>query len=214
MRQGNGATAALFAVVIVVGAALGVLSAPRGDAAPAGSISPAASSPPGFSTPGFTVPPAATPPPLATFTPGPEPTATSGAIPTEQLPQVRFTLPGAANAPVILPVEAPPASEYGIGLSGRRSLEGRGMVFYYPDGTATSGFWMKNTHVDLDIAFVDRSLTVIAVMQMKADTETVHRPATPYLAAIEAPHGYYAAAGIREGARVEFLYDAAGAARR
>lgn len=210
MGRRNWLTLACFAAVIAVGAAIGVASAPRGTAEPLPGVSPPASFTPGS----MSIPTASAPTPLPTSTPGPEPTATTGAIPTGQLPQVRFTLTGPTNTVAVLPVEAPPASEYGIGLSGRRSLEGRGMVFYYPDGKGTSGFWMKNTHIDLDIAFVDKSLTVIAVMQMKADTETVHRPDAPYLAAIEAPHGYYAAAGVREGARVEFLFDAAGAARR
>ncbi len=88
------------------------------------------------------------------------------------------------------------------------------MLFYYPDGKATSGFWMKNTHIDLDIAFVDASMTVVAVLQMKADTETVHRPSVPYLAAIEAPIGFYASAGVREGAKVQFLFDVAAATRQ
>lgn len=209
MKRHNWLALAGFAAVIAVGAAIGMASAPRGTAEPFQGVSPPASFTPGFRA----IPPPAVPTLLPTFTPGPEPTATSGAVPTERLPQVRFTLTSPANSVVVLPVEVPPTSEYGIGLSGRRNLEGRGMVFYYPDGKGTSGFWMKNTHIDLDIAFVDMSMTVIAVMQMKADTETVHRPNAPYLAAIEAPRGYYAAVGVREGARVEFLFDVAGATR-
>lgn len=203
---------ASFAAVIALGAAIGVASAPHGTADPVKGVTPAASFTPGAST----APAAPTPVPtlLPTFTPGPEPTATTGALPVERLPQVLFLLTSPPNAAVSLPIEVPPASEYGIGLSGRRSLEGRGMLFYYPDGKATAGFWMKNTHIDLDIAFVDSSLTVVAVMQMKADTETVHRPSVPYLAAIEAPRGYYAAVGVREGARLQFLFDVATATRR
>lgn len=199
---------ACFAAVIAAGAAIGVASAPRGTAEPLQGVSPPASFTPGF----MAIPAASAPTLVPASPPGPEPTATTGAIPTERLPRVRFTT--AANTVVGLPVEVPPASEYGIGLSGRRSLDGRGMVFYYPDGKGTSGFWMKDTHIDLDIAFVDASMTVFAVMRMKAGTETIHRPDGPYVAAIEAPAGYYAATGIREGARVEFLFDIAGAARR
>ncbi len=209
MTRHNWLAFTCLAAVIAVGAAIGVASAPRGAAEPFQGVPPPASFTPGFRA----IPAASAPTPLPTFTPGPEPTATSGAIPTERLPQVRFTLTAPTDAVVVLPVEVPPPSEYGVGLSGRRNLEGRGMGFYYPDGKGTSGFWMKNTHIDLDIAFVDMSMTVIAVMQMKADTETVHRPNAPYLAAIEAPRGYYAAVGVREGARVEFLFDVAGATR-
>ena len=210
MGRNNWLILACFAAVIAVGAAIGVASAPRGTAEPLPVVSPPASFTPGF----MVTPPASIATPLPTFTPGPEPTATSGAIPVERLPQVLFLLTSPPNAAVSLPVEVPPTSEYGIGLSGRRSLEGRGMVFYYPDAKGNTGFWMKNTHIDLDIAFVDTSMTVIAVMQMKADTETVHRPNVPYLVAIEAPHGYYAAVGVREGTRVQFLFDIASATRR
>ncbi|TAK78669.1 MAG: hypothetical protein EPO16_03315 [Dehalococcoidia bacterium] len=205
MRRRAWVTLAGFVAVIAAGAAFGVASAPRGAARPVPSVSPSASFTPGF---------IASPTALATFTPGPEPTAITGATPTERLPLVRFTPTGSPFAMAVLPVEVPPTSEYGIGLSGRRSLEGRGMVFYYPDGKGNAGFWMKDTHIDLDIAFVDLSMKVVAVMQMKADTETVHRPSVPYLAAIEAPSGYYAAAGVKEGATVAFLFDIANTVQR
>lgn len=206
MRRRTWFTFASFVAVIAAGAAIGIASAPRGAAKPVPSVAPSAAFTPGFVAPA--------PTPLATFTPGPEPTAITGAIPTERLPLVRFMLTGTPAAMVVLPVEVPPVSEYGIGLSGRRSLEGRGMVFYYPDGKGNAGFWMKNTHINLDIAFVDLSMKVVAVMQMTADTETIHRPSVPYLAAIEAPSGYYAAAGVKEGATVAFLFDIASMAQR
>lgn len=205
MRRRTWFTLAGFVAVIAAGGTIGIASAPRGEVKPVASVAPSASFTPGF---------IASPTALATFTPGPEPTAITGAIPTERLPLVRFMLTAPPSATVVLPVEVPHTSQYGIGLSGRRSLEGRGMVFYYPDGKGNAGFWMKDTHIDLDIAFVDLSMKVVAVMQMKADTETVHRPNVPYLAAIEAPSGYYAAAGVKEGATVAFLFDIANMVQR
>ena len=193
-------------VMVALGGALGVASAPRGTKQPVESPTPSASF-----VPGFVVPPTetaqATPQPSAI--PNLEPTASTGALPVERLPLVRFTQGNSS----VLPVEVPPGTEYGIGLSGRRSLDGRGMLFYYADGKATSGFWMKNTHIDLDIAFVDSSMTVITVLQMKADTEDVHRPNRPYMAAIEAPSGYFTRTGITAGAKVEFLFDVASAVK-
>ncbi len=188
-----------FITAILLGAALGVATAPRGEA-PVARLTPGASFAPGLS-----VAPGSTPEPPA------EPTASTGALPIERLPVVRFT--PTAGGSVALPVEVPPASEYGIGLSGRRTLDGRGMLFYYPDGKGNSGFWMKNTHIDLEIAFVDTSMTVITVLTMKADTETVHRPNQPYLAAIEAPVGYFSRTGIGAGAKVEFQFDVASLVR-
>ncbi|MGE3961237.1 MAG: DUF192 domain-containing protein [Dehalococcoidia bacterium] len=158
-----------------------------------------AASPGGTAVPGTQVsPPVETPIPAATET-----VTSTYTIPTSQLPRVRFA---GADGPVQLPVEVPPRSEYAIGLSGRTSLEGRGMVFYREDFGQT-GFWMQNTHIDLDIAFVDDQGEILFITTMFADTRDIHRPDAPYVVAIEAPAGWYAANGIAEGGRVEYLFD-------
>lgn len=131
--------------------------------------------------------------------------ASTAAIPTDELPVVRFFTAG--GVAVDLPVEVPPRSEYHIGLSGRRSLEGRGMLFYYAGESGGPGFWMRGTYVDLDIAFVAGDGSIIVIKQMRAETEEVHHPGWPYLAGIEAPIGWYEAHGIAAGGRVEFLFD-------
>ncbi len=127
--------------------------------------------------------------------------ASTYTTPTSELPRVRFE-----RTFVELPVEIPPRSEYGIGLSGRASLDRRGMLFYREDFGQT-GFWMKNTHIDLDIAFVDAEGEILLITTMFADTEEIHRPDAPYVAAIEAPAGWYAAHGVTSGDTVEYLFD-------
>ena len=143
--------------------------------------------------------PAATAPPTATA----EPVASTAALATSALPKAKFTT---GTASVTLPIEVPPEREYGIGLSGRSSLEGRGMLFAFPDGAAV-GFWMKGTHIDLDIAFVDASMRVIEVKTMRADTLDIHKPAANYVAAVEVPAGWYAANAVKVGATVVFDVD-------
>ncbi|MCK9487369.1 MAG: DUF192 domain-containing protein [Dehalococcoidia bacterium] len=133
------------------------------------------------------------------------PVASTYYTPTEDLPVVRFTRADGGTAD--LSVEAPPTSEYTIGLSGREHLDGRGMVFYYPDASGGPGFWMRNTHIDLDIAFVDGEGRIIAIRQMEAESEEIHHPGAPYLAGIEAPLDWYAVNGLAEGDRAEFLFD-------
>lgn len=145
-----------------------------------------------------------TPTEPATPTPSGERVASTAAIPTADLPVVRFTT--GAGETVDLPVEVPPASEYSIGLSGRYELDGRGMVFYYPGESGGPGFWMRNTHIDLDIAFVSGDLRIISVHQMQAESEEIHHPGGAYLAGIEAPLGWYESNGIEAGDRVEFLF--------
>lgn len=120
---------------------------------------------------------------------------------TSDLPLVRFE-----QASVELPVEVPPRSEYAIGLSGREYLDRRGMLFYREDFGQTA-FWMKNTHIDLDIAFVDADRRILLITTMFADTEDIHRPDSPYVVAIEAPAGWYATHGVTKGDTVEYLFD-------
>lgn len=143
--------------------------------------------------------------PTATETETGEPVASTHAIPTADLPLVRFTSTTGRHA--TLPIEIIPTAEFAIGLSGRWELAGRGMLFYWPSGDSESGFWMKNTHLPLDIAFVDRDLKIIAILQMEAESEEIRRAPAPYLAAIEAPLGWYAEHGIDAGGTVEFLFD-------
>ena len=123
-------------------------------------------------------------------------------IPTIELPLVRFQ--GTAG-PVELPVEVPPRSEYSIGLSGRTTLEGRGMILYR-ENFGQASFWMRNTHIDLDIAFVDADRKIIFITTMTADTEDFHHPPSPYVVAIEATAGWYAEHGIKAGTSVEYLF--------
>jgi uncharacterized membrane protein (UPF0127 family) len=167
----------------------------------------ASSTAPATATASSPAPATATAPPASvTATPSPEPVASTASIPTEDLPEARFFTDDGTEA--LLRIEVPQPNEYSIGLSGRYDLEAnRGMLFYYPWGDHTGSFWMRNTHIDLDIAFVDIEHNVIAVLRMTADTENHHRPEQPYLAAIEAPAGWYEEHGIAEGAQVEFLFD-------
>ena len=207
--RGQPRSATLVAIV-----ALGLLAACGGSSAevvPA--VSPTAA-PSATATPEATstVTPTATaspePTPEATAEPTPEPrfddlVASTTFIPVEELPRVEFT---SLDATATLAIEVPPRNEYGIGLSGRYQLADRGMLFYYVEGNR-GGFWMRNTHIDLDIAFVDFNLRIIDILQMEADTDTIHSPDALYLAAIEAPLGWYEAASIEPGDGVGFLFD-------
>lgn len=143
--------------------------------------------------------------PKATATSGaaPEPVTSTATVATDALPRATFT---SGDVRVQLPIEVPPEKEYGIGLSGRLNLQGRGMLFAFPDGQNV-GFWMKNTHVDLDIAFIDASMKVIWVTTMRADTLDIHKPPSPYVAAVEAPAGWYAQNKIGVGAVVTLPVD-------
>lgn len=90
------------------------------------------------------------------------------------------------------------------GLMERQSLpEDHGMLFVYPDEQERS-FWMRNTPLALDIAFLDRGGTIINIetMQPNDDENTVSE--RPAMFALEMEAGWFEANGVTPGRRVEF----------
>ena len=162
--------------------------------------------------------PTPTAPPVATATVAPsvaptasgtapplEPTASTEVLPREELPLIEFRRGDGST--VTLPTEVPPRSDYGIGLSGRYELDERGMLFYYADDERARGFYMRNTHVDLDIAFAGADFVVIAIRTMQAESLDIVRPEQGFQYAVEAPAGWYAAHGIAAGDRMRLLFE-------
>ncbi len=175
-------------------------SAPTATVAPTGSPEPVA-------TPTATAaPPAPSPTATPTATVAPEPTATTGALPLEALPRIEFVR--ADGTAVALPVEIPPRGEYSIGLSGRHELGERGMLFHYAEEGRRS-FWMKNTHFDLDIAFIGADFVIREIFGMEAESLEIRTPASSYRYAVEAPAGWYAQNGVRVGDTARFAFDLA-----
>jgi uncharacterized protein len=120
---------------------------------------------------------------------------------------VLFERPGADDPAGAVRVDARVADDTpsrARGLMGVEELpEGAGMLFVYPD-ERTGAFWMKDTLVALDIAFIGADGTVRAVLTMEpcpADPCPVYDPEVAYLAALEVPAGWLATNGIEVGAR-------------
>jgi uncharacterized membrane protein (UPF0127 family) len=131
----------------------------------------------------------------------PEPTATTGSLPRADLPIVEFVR--ASGGSVCLPTEVLPRKEFTIGLSGRYELDERGMLFHF-GASGRGSFWMKNTHVDLSIAFVGVDSRVVEIREMKAESLDYVTPGADYVYAIEAQPGWYARNGITVGDEVRF----------
>jgi uncharacterized protein len=91
------------------------------------------------------------------------------------------------------------------GLSRRTDVPaGTGMVFIFPRDT-TVPFWMKDTLVPLQIAFVAADGRVVGTFEMPpclADKCPTFAPRQPYRYAVELRSGAFTAAGVREGDRV------------
>jgi uncharacterized membrane protein (UPF0127 family) len=91
------------------------------------------------------------------------------------------------------------------GLMYRKEVPaGTGMIFVFPDAEERS-FWMENTYVALDIAFMDASLAVVDIQQMEAETTDYHDSKAPAMYALEVPKGWLAAHKIGVGTRARMV---------
>lgn len=96
------------------------------------------------------------------------------------------------------------ADERQRGLMYRESLEeDQGMLFVYPE-QRTLGFWMRNTLIPLDIAYIDREGRIVDIQQMEPQTTETHDSAAPAMYALEMNQGWFEANGIRVGDLIEF----------
>lgn len=97
-----------------------------------------------------------------------------------------------------------------VGLMDRASLPAdEGMIFLFPETRpATAAFWMFRTPIPLDIAFLDAEGRILVIREMSPCTSPnpafcdEYVPGTPYIAALEANRGFFAARGIVPGDRV------------
>lgn len=93
------------------------------------------------------------------------------------------------------------------GLMGRDHLPAdHGMLFMYSrEQAAGNGFWMFQTLIPLDIAFINNEGRIVAIRTMQpCDSPSpsdcrAYTPGTSYAAALEVNAGYFAKRGIRVG---------------
>lgn len=111
---------------------------------------------------------------------------------------------GVGGRRVLVEIADDPA-ERSRGLMHRESLpEDQGMLFVYPEERDSLGFWMKNTLIPLDIAFVDRELRIVDIQRMEPLDETTRYSAAPAMYALEMNAGWFEKHGVRVGDRIEF----------
>lgn len=90
------------------------------------------------------------------------------------------------------------------GLMYRDSLpEDRGMLFVYPE-ERTLSFWMRNTKIPLDVAYVDRAGTIVDIRSMDAQTDRLYESRRPAMYALEMNRGWFREHDVAVGDRVEF----------
>lgn len=90
------------------------------------------------------------------------------------------------------------------GLMDRDSLPpDHGMLFVYSQ-EASRSFWMRNTKIPLDIAFMDQNGIIVDIQHMKAESDALHTSSQPAMYALEMNEGWFAAHDVKVGARVSF----------
>lgn len=161
--------------------------------------------------------PPETPSPTATWPSTATPTATPTAVPTAKPPPSptpiqpenhangTFTIvvsQGAVRIGVRVEVAATLAQRQ-QGLMFRTQLaEGEGMLFLF-DRDVQTGFWMRNTLVALDIAYIGADLRVNEVRQGKPLDETPLVPAERYRYVLEVNDGWFERNGLGPGSLIE-----------
>ena len=87
--------------------------------------------------------------------------------------------------------------------------EGRGMLFIFPDSRIRS-FWMSNTVIPLDIAYLDENLRIVDIQTMEPESLDPHESARPAMFALEVPAGWFREKGIVSGARASIVFGPGG----
>lgn len=92
------------------------------------------------------------------------------------------------------------------GLMDRESLpENHGMLFVYPKPTRLS-FWMKNTEIPLDIAFIDEVGEIKEIHNLVPHDETHVLSNSPCKYALEVNRGWFRNNDYRKGDIILNLY--------
>ncbi|MCS7249642.1 MAG: DUF192 domain-containing protein [candidate division WOR-3 bacterium] len=90
--------------------------------------------------------------------------------------------------------------ERAIGLSFRKNLpHNEGMLFIF-EKEGIYPFWMKNTFIPLDIAFISKDNIIIDIQRMTPlDDKKTYQPNKPFLYALEVNQGYFEEKKIKIG---------------
>jgi len=125
-------------------------------------------------------------------------------------------LPPAGHAWVIFGADtvvaevARTAEERSEGLMYREQVpDGTGMLFVFPDSQVRS-FWMANTYVALDIAYMDPSFRVVDIVAMEPLVTTTYPSAAPAMYGLEVRQGWFGEHDVRIGAQANIVFGVLG----
>ena len=82
---------------------------------------------------------------------------------------------------------------------------GTGMLFVFEDVQIRS-FWMANTYVALDIAYIDVSYVIVDIQQLEPLVTDSNASAAPAMYALEVAQGWFAEHGVTVGNQAQIEY--------
>ncbi len=92
------------------------------------------------------------------------------------------------------------------GLMNRDAVpDGTGMLFVF-DNEAIRSFWMQNTFVALDVAWIDADFRIVDIQQMEPESSDIHDGARPAMFALEVRQGWFAEKGVEVGDRCQLIF--------
>ena len=114
---------------------------------------------------------------------------------------LRFKSGYSSVAGQLIPVEfAQTAVEREKGLSGRNLDKNNYRMVFIFDTPQQVTFWMKNTKIDLSIAFIDKNNRTNQIESLKANSlKTISSRSEQIKYAFEVPRGYFTKMGIKVG---------------
>ena len=101
--------------------------------------------------------------------------------------------------------------QHQYGLMNRNSLpENNGLLFVF-ENEQTLSFWMKNTFIDLSIAYIDKNKQIVDIQEMKATNQMMvgdlpsYPSSKPALYALEMNKGWFKKNKIKIGQKFNFI---------
>jgi uncharacterized membrane protein (UPF0127 family) len=140
------------------------------------------------------------------------PVAGSDATPALGADRAAPALPAAGYAWVVFGADtvlaevAATADERAEGLMYRDAVpDGTGMLFVFEDSRPRA-FWMANTYVALDIAYMDPSYRIVDIVAMEPLDMDTYPSRAPAMFALEVRQGWFAEHGITVGTQPTIVF--------
>lgn len=114
------------------------------------------------------------------------------------------------GADTVVAEVAATADERAQGLMYRDEIpDGTGMLFVFQDSQPRS-FWMANTYVALDIAYLDPAYRIVDVIAMEPLVTDSYPSDAPAMFALEVRQGWFGEQEIRVGAQANIVFGVQG----